>query len=246
MVFSQNEKGVRPQALDRAYPATVGNLKFKTFGLAFPGMTINSVMTDTVYVRNDWSKAMNLSVKDLPDYITCTFIPETLNPKAEGKIVVTYDAKKKNEYGRVLDHINVMTNDTARPEKRIIISPDIMPDFSTLTEQERANPPVISFDSTELSFGKIKDGEVATLKYPFKNTGKSALTIYSVKASCGCTKAESDVSTIEPGKGGVITATFNSKRKKGDQQYVISVVSNDIKNPVRSLTIKGMVEQVKK
>jgi hypothetical protein len=242
--FAQDEGKVTVR--DKNYPATLGNLKFKTFGLGFPGITINSVMTDTVFMMNGWGKAMTLSVENAPDYITYKLIPETLNPNAEGKLIVTYDAKKKNEYGRVVDHLNLITNDTAKPKKRIIISPDIMPDFSTLTEQQRADSPVISFDSTELNFGKIKEGEVATVKFSFKNTGKRTLNIYSTKASCGCTKAEAGVKAVEPGQTGVITVTFDSKRKKGEQTYHVTVISNDIKTPSKMIAIKGTVEQIPK
>ncbi|MCX6235918.1 MAG: DUF1573 domain-containing protein [Bacteroidetes bacterium] len=243
-VFAQNEEKVTVR--DKNYQANIGNLKFKSFGLGFPGITINSVMTDTVFMLNGWGKVMTLSVEDAPDYITYKLIPETLNPNAEGKLIITYDAKKKNEYGRVVDHLNLITNDTVKSKKRIIISPDIMPDFSTLTEQERSNPPVIVFDSTEMNFGKLKEGDVATIKFPFKNTGKRTLNIYSTKASCGCTKAETSVKTVEPGQSGVITVTFDSKRKKGEQSYHVTVISNDIKSPSKMIAIKGMVEQVPK
>ncbi len=233
----------RPTPQHRMFPASVGNLSFKTFGLAFPGITINSVMTDTVYVVNNWTKPMTLSFKSLPDYITCKIIPETLKPQEEGKIAVTFDAKKKGEYGRIIDHINLMTNDTVRPEKRIILSPDVLPDFSVLTPEERAGTPVITFDNKESNFGTINEGDVVTVKYPFKNTGKRALEIYSVKGSCGCTKAQASATTVEPGQTGDIEATFNAKHKKGDQRYNITVITNDVNNPSTILTISGNVKQ---
>jgi hypothetical protein len=200
-------------------------------------------MSDTVFIFNDWTKPMTLSFTTLPDYITCKIIPETLNPQAEGKIAVTYDAKKKGEYGRIIDHVSLVTNDSLKPEKRIIISPDIMPDFSTLTKEERTNSPVITFDNKEVNFGTLNENDVTTVKYAFKNTGKRTLDIYSVKASCGCTKAQATATSIEPGQAGEIEATFNSKHKKGDQRYNITVITNDVNTPSTILTIFGIVKE---
>jgi hypothetical protein len=186
---------------------------------------------------------MTLSLKNLPDYITCKIIPETLNPKAEGKIAVTFDARKKGEYGRIIDHINLITNDSLKPEKRIILSPDVMPDFSKLTPEQKASAPVITFDNKEYNFGALNEGDVATGKYTFKNTGKRTLTLYSVKASCGCTQAQATKTSIEPGQTGEIEATYNSKHKKGDQRYNITVISNDVNSPSTVLTIYGSVKE---
>src|SRR3954462_6590387 len=45
----------------------------------------------------------------------------------------------------------------------------------------------MSFVDTKYSFGKVKEGEVVTHAFHFRNSGKEPLLISQAVASCGCT-----------------------------------------------------------
>ena len=49
------------------------------------------------------------------------------------------------------------------------------------------NAPEITFQSEVIDFGNITQGSEAIRTFSFKNTGKTPLTIASIKGACGCT-----------------------------------------------------------
>lgn len=239
-VFSQNSEPDM-EYLESKYRVKDGNLWIKNIGLAYPGMTNNSVMTDTVYYYNNWDQSMTLNFDRVPDFIQCTPVPDTLPPKSEGKLAITYSAVEKGEFGRIVDYFFIYTNDTVKPRKRILLSPTIKEDFSYLTDEERLNPPVAVLEELEYDFGSIDYGDTAIHYYPVSNKGARDLIIRATRATCGCTKAYAQNDTIPPGESSLIKVVFNSRGKKGEQKYHVNVITNDPVNPVHKLEIRGFV-----
>ncbi|XZF14422.1 DUF1573 domain-containing protein [Chitinophagaceae bacterium MMS25-I14] len=84
----------------------------------------------------------------------------------------------------------------------------------------------IAFDSTQHSFGTIKEGDVVKYSYRFRNTGQYPLLIAKTDVSCGCTTPSYPKEPIPPGGDGVIEVQFNSAHKEGHQQKNVMVHSN--------------------
>ena len=110
------------------------------------------------------------------------------------------------------------------------------------TTQTAPNPngPKMAFDVMEHNFGTIKQGEVATYEFKFKNTGKEPLVISNAVGSCGCTVPEWPKEPIAPGKTGVIKVTFNSAGKQGQIDKTVTLTSNSVDGQVQ-LHMKGEV-----
>ena len=84
----------------------------------------------------------------------------------------------------------------------------------------------ISFEKSTFDFGEIKQGQVVTATFKYKNTGKGPLILSNVATTCGCTVPAWPKEPLAPGKSAEITATFNSAGKMGQQNKVITVFSN--------------------
>jgi hypothetical protein len=97
----------------------------------------------------------------------------------------------------------------------------------------------IEFKETRYDFGTIPYESDGTCKFEFINISEVPLVINMVKASCGCTSPEWTKDPFEPGKGGVIKITYNTKIK-GIFRKSITVYSNAKNSPV-VLFIKGEV-----
>ncbi|MCX8080400.1 MAG: DUF1573 domain-containing protein [Bacteroidia bacterium] len=89
-----------------------------------------------------------------------------------------------------------------------------------------ANLPVMTFENTEYDFGKITQGEVVTVDFHFRNTGKKNLIISGASGSCGCTVPKWPKEPIPPGKTGLIQVIFDSEGKKGYQEKTITIATN--------------------
>ena len=88
--------------------------------------------------------------------------------------------------------------------------------------------PVISFAQSKFDFCTIKEGEVVKHTFTFKNTGNQPLLISEVRVTCGCTTPDWTKMPVAPGQTGFITAQFNSNGRPGQNQKVITVVSNSV------------------
>lgn len=96
------------------------------------------------------------------------------------------------------------------------------------TEQSAANEKLtsIEWEATSKDYGHIQEGQKLEVTFSFKNVGQSNLVIKSVRPSCGCTAAEPPAKPIPPGGTGEITATFDSKGRKGANHKDLYVEAN--------------------
>lgn len=84
----------------------------------------------------------------------------------------------------------------------------------------------IEFDSKEVDFGTLVEGDAVSHTFSFTNTGTDPLEIFEVQVSCGCTVAEKPERPIGVGQKGEITIQFNSQGKLGANKKSIAVYSN--------------------
>lgn len=90
----------------------------------------------------------------------------------------------------------------------------------------------IQFMEEEYNFGTIKQGEVVSHTFKFKNTGSEPLIITDAKASCGCTVPKKPNDPVAPGEVGELVVEFNSAGKSGAQTKQVTVTANT--NPPQS------------
>lgn len=119
----------------------------------------------------------------------------------------------------------VMTNTQGAPSTAAVQNP---------------NGPVMTFEVTEFNFGSIKQGDVVTHEFHFKNTGKEPLIINNAVGSCGCTVPDWPKEPIKPGGEAVIKVTFNSAGKLNQQDKTVTITYDTDKQVV--LHLKGNVE----
>lgn len=86
----------------------------------------------------------------------------------------------------------------------------------------------IEFENPNHDFGEIKEGEVVSTVFKFKNVGSMPLNIVSVDVTCGCTVAEKPEKPIGAGKTGEIKVEFNSAGKAGINKKYVTVTSNAV------------------
>ena len=103
-------------------------------------------------------------------------------------------------------------------------------------------PTTVQFNTLTHDFGKIKEGEVVSHKFMFKNTGNMPLKIENVKPSCGCTTPDWTKEEVAAGADGFVAVEFNSAGKEGQQTKTVNVTAN---TPERNITLTFTGEVVK-
>lgn len=84
----------------------------------------------------------------------------------------------------------------------------------------------LTWEATERTPPVSLHAEKVEVAFPFKNDGPGAVTILSVRASCGCTVPTLAKQVFAPGETGKIEATFQVGERVGDQHSVIYVLTD--------------------
>jgi len=113
-------------------------------------------------------------------------------------------------------------------------------DYSYLLGQ--AQGARVVFKEREWDFGKVRQGEIVSHEFIFRNEGTAPLRIGRVTTSCGCTAALVTEKEIPPGKEGRLKVTFDSHGYSGKVIKYIYFESNDPKVAQVELSISVEVE----
>ncbi|HIY74929.1 MAG TPA: DUF1573 domain-containing protein [Candidatus Sphingobacterium stercorigallinarum] len=100
--------------------------------------------------------------------------------------------------------------------------------------------PEFKFDKETHDFGKIAFNKPVSHEYQFTNSGDQPIIISDVQPTCGCSVAEFTKTPVKPGESGTVNVTFNAATKGPFTKSFI--VKSNTKTPVKTLTIKGVVE----
>ena len=101
----------------------------------------------------------------------------------------------------------------------------------------------IEFEKDIHDYGTIKQNANGIYEFKFTNTGNEPLMISNAKGSCGCTVPKWPREPIAPGETGVIEVKYDTKRI-GNFQKSVTLQSNAINEPTKTIRIKGNVEKV--
>lgn len=97
---------------------------------------------------------------------------------------------------------------------------------------------VLQVKETEHDFDKIPQGKPVYYNFEIVNTGKTALKLDDVHASCGCTTPEWSREEIEPGATAKIKVGYNAA-SVGDFDKFITITYNTTQT--KQIKIKGTV-----
>lgn len=102
------------------------------------------------------------------------------------------------------------------------------------------NSSKIELELYEFEFGDVVNGTLVGKDIRIKNQGAVPLEITSVSTSCGCTMAEVDSPTIQPGASGTLQIEFDSGAHgpdmTGELMRQVFVESNDPDQPMVTVT----------
>jgi hypothetical protein len=101
-----------------------------------------------------------------------------------------------------------------------------------------ATDEVLKLKETEHDFSKIPQGKPVYYSFEIVNTGKTALKLDNVTASCGCTTPEWSRDAIAPGAKAVIKVGYNAAAE-GPFDKMITITYNT--NQTKQIKIKGIV-----
>lgn len=108
-----------------------------------------------------------------------------------------------------------------------------------VSEKIEIGTSLILWKSEQIDLGEIPQNKPKTIDFEFKNTGKTAVIITNVKASCGCTATDYTKTPIQAGQTAKVSATYNAATK-GAFTKTVTVTTTAEETP-KILYFKGTV-----
>lgn len=246
VLYIKGHVNPKPRTAKDDYPEKLGALRFKS---RYFGMNIvrrDRPTRKTFKVMNEGNTPVTFHAKhEGPYYLKFEFAPQTLAPGKEGEIIVEYDGTQRPEYGYVQDAVVIFTDEQDKAGRNEMVVAATLEDyFPPMTAEQYAQAPKLTLLRTFHDFGKLKNGDVVTTEFEYRNDGKQDLEIRYVRADCGCTAGTPEKKVVKPGEVSRVKLTFNSKGRIGKQTKTLTLYSNDPKNAKQVVTIASEVDAV--
>lgn len=107
-----------------------------------------------------------------------------------------------------------------------------------------AGQPRIDFDARVHDFGVVNEGPQVRHVFQIRNKGTAPLVLSGAQASCGCTSATLDATTIPPGGTGSLSVAMDTHGENGRGTRSITVYSDDPTQPEAALEIQYDVRRL--
>ncbi|MDO4496357.1 MAG: DUF1573 domain-containing protein [Bacteroidales bacterium] len=189
--------------------------------------------TRTLMFYNESNEPIQLTFRGVSKNVHLDKEPEIIQPKKEGRVLVTFLTKESKDWGMHTETFDVFVKgkESKAKNNRITLQADIWEDFSELSRKERDNAPEIEAESTTINFGK-NEGKMVTKNVEVWNTGKTKLTIRKVQNDMPKVfKASISSTTIKPGDRAILTVSFHPEMTKLKTiNHHITLISNDPSN----------------
>jgi hypothetical protein len=228
---------------DAEFQIANGNWKFKSaaFNLGKVHLKDEGTVRDFQFL-NAGSKPVNVTKVVSADYIKADVTPKTIKAGEKGHVKITYNGKKKNQYGFQSDNVEIYTDDDESPVKSFSVYATLEDDFNDLKAEDKARGPRLQLGASSIDFGKLQKDATMVREINFSNNGRKDLEIKAVQGNCACISASAVKTTLKPGESSIIRVTFDAKDRKGTQQKAVTIYSNDPNNPVQRFTFSAYVE----
>jgi len=115
--------------------------------------------------------------------------------------------------------------------------------FSTWTEEERAQAALPYFNQSTFNFGVSKDGKPVEVSFTVTNRGKSALKFYQADPEIPALSLQGKLPEVAPGKKATLHFTLDPRQiKKGETVIMISLTTNAPLRPLINLFVAGEIK----
>ncbi|MEM8938749.1 MAG: DUF1573 domain-containing protein [Bacteroidota bacterium] len=231
----------KPTTPEREYPIVVGDFRLKYKALNMGKISTEKEFSKSfdIYNQSDSIAFINPEKWTIPKHITVTLSPEFINSGESGKLIITYDPLKKNDYGFVSDHI-VLNRAAGKSLSVIAVIEEYFP---VMTAEELDGAPKLNISNRAFDFGKVKSGTIIETSFELSNSGEEKLKLRAIKSNCECVTYDFKDKTIKKGKSKTLRIKFDTSEMRANQYKSVVIYSNDPLNPTQIITIKGKVEK---
>ena len=239
------------ETLDKQYPLRAGNLRISQQSIPMGELVRGKNKTEYLSVYNASTDTLIVSVSGRNDHIKPAVVPDTLPPAKVAALTIHYVSGKAPLWGLNTDTLTLSCTPLHQPTTAIPstanvhVMAQVIEDFDSLTDKQRADAPVVSMDGDRIDFGTLHRGQAATRSITITNKGKDKLAIRRlwVPEGEGVT-ASADKTELKRGKTATITVTVDPAVVTGDLLNVpLTVMTNDPETPRTTIRLVGIIDK---
>ncbi len=221
------------------YPYSIGDVRIDINNIEFDDVSSGDMPVQKIHIQNNSTATIAPVLMHLPDYLKAYVSPTRIAPGHAGEATVTLLSKKLRNFGltQTSIYLGMFPGDKVSQEKEIEVSAVLLPGFSTLTDFQRANAPVLKLSSYKLDIdfeGKSKKQDVIMVQ----NVGKSMLEVQSVQVFTSGIELVLPKSQLAPGEEVKMKITTRAKELRNVRtQPRILMITNDPDNAKAVITL---------
>lgn len=224
------------------HPYAIGPIRLNKEEIEFDDVNAGDKPVFELLVANGSNKSYSPVLMHLPPYLSAKAVPEKLAKGKTGKILIELNTEKLPKLGITTSsvYLSRFMGDKVSAENEIPVSVVLLPDFSSLNDWQRKNPPVVSLSSTEIVFPALKPGQKKSMNVVLTNKGKSDLDIRDMQIFNTAVAVNLKKRVLKPGQSTKMKITVyadNLKRVKGTSR--ILMITNDPALPKISIRVKA-------
>ena len=226
---------------EKKYPYQSGDLRFKNEEISIGNIMHDQAKEVKLPIYNTTDADIKvLEGATIPSHIKLELKDGGINAKKHANVILKYDAKAANDWGKRSDVIKFNVNGK---ESVVKIATVITENFGNMSDDEKEFAPKISLNKTKLNFGNVTKGKKAKSTIVYTNNGKNDLIIRKVNATCGCTVIKTKKNVIKPGKSGKLIVTLNTSEEDFNQNNMITLICNDPNSSVHNIQVRANITE---
>ena len=227
----------------KTHPYLIGQIRIDKNSLDFPDVQAGEKPVMHIGVVNLSDRPYEPVLMHLPPYLQTEVKPNVLQKGEKGVITVTLDSERLTDFGLTQSSVYLarFAGDKVGDENEIPVSAILLPDFSGMSDTEKANAPVVnlSIKDIDMSTALAKKSK-ARQDIVITNTGRSPLQISKLQVFHPAVGAGLKKSVLKPGESTRLRVTVVKRNIGKKRRHLrLLMITNDPMQPKVEINIKA-------
>lgn len=233
----------------KTHPYAIGKIRIDRNDLDFPDSHSGEQPVLTLRVANLSDRPYEPVLMHLPPYLKMEVEPNVLLKGQKGTIKLTLDTKQLVDLGltQTSIYLSRFAGDKVGDENEIPVSAVLLPDFSEMTEQDKANAPAIRLSESKIDLSQdLLKKNKAKKDIVITNTGKSPLQISKLQVFNPAVGVALKKSVLKPGESAKLRVIIEKKNIGKKKRHLrILMITNDPVQPKVEIDVRAVNHELK-
>ncbi len=227
----------------KTHPYLIGQIRIDKNSLDFPDVQAGEKPVMRIGVVNLSDRSYEPVLMHLPPYLQAEAEPAVLQKGEKGVVTVTLDSERLTGFGltQASVYLSRFAGDKVGDENEIPVSAILLPDFSGMTEAEKANAPALSLSAKDVDMSAVLAKKPkARQDIIITNTGRSPLQISKLQVFHPAVGASLKKGMLQPGESTRLRVTVVKHNIGKKRRHLrLLMITNDPMQPKVEINIKA-------